>query len=315
MTASTYDEPKTTDASDFIETDDLAPNQLDAVLRSAADLKERQHRGKTAGLFEGVTLGLLFQEPSTRTRVSFQTAMTQLGGESLFLRPDALQLGNGEPVRDTARALSRYLDAVVVRMVDHETVTEFADYASVPVVNGLTDVAHPCQALADLLTLREQFGSLDADLTWVGDGNNVCRSLALVAARTDLDLTVATPPEHGLDDETLSRAASLGGEPTVTHDPAAAVADADAVYTDVWVSMGQEEDRTERLRAFEGFQVDESLLPSDAVFMHCLPAHRGEEVTDAVLEGDRSVVWDQAENRLHAQKALLVHLLGGGPTP
>jgi len=291
----------------FLATDDLAPEQVEAVLRHAAELKAGDPAAEERPL-EGATLGLLFAEPSTRTRVSFQTATTALGGESVFLRSADLQSSNGEPPRDTARALSRYLDAVVVRLTDHDTVVEFAEHASVPVINGLTDRAHPCQALADLLTLRERFGDRAVELAWVGDANNVCRSLVLATAPTDVSLTVATPAGYGPDEATLERAAALGTAPTVTHDPAAAVAGADAVYTDVWTSMGQASSDA-RLAAFEGFQVDAALLPEEAVFMHCLPAHRGTEVTDAVIESERSIVWDQAENRQHAQAALLAHLL------
>ena len=313
MTTTPADE-RTTAPAHFLETDDIPPGQVQAVLRSAADLKARGP--ETGGrLLEGISLGLLFAAPSTRTRVSFQTGTAALGGQSFFLDSETLQSSNGEPPRDTARALSRYVDAVVVRLTDHDTVAKFAAHASVPVINGLTDRAHPCQALADLLTLHERFGDRPVDLTWVGDANNVCRSLALATAPTAVDLTVATPDGYGLDDATLDRAAALGTAPTVTHDPETAVAGADAVYTDVWVSMGQASSRADRLAAFEGFQVDAALLPDDAVFMHCLPAHRGEEVTDAVLEGEQSVVWDQAENRQHAQAALLTHLLAGDIAP
>jgi ornithine carbamoyltransferase len=293
----------------FLDVDDLSREQLHEVLRRATDLKERQRRGKRHALLEDQTLGMIFEKPSTRTRVSFETGMTQLGGHAVFLGPDDIHLGHGEPVKDTARALSRYVDAVMARTFDHSDVVELAEYANVPVVNGLTDDAHPCQTLADLLTIRERFGDFDVDVAWVGDGNNVCQSFVLGAAMTDLDLTVATPEEYEVDDEHMARAAELGTEPETTHDPQAAVENADVVYTDVWVSMGQEERRATKLEDFDGFQVNTELV-SDQYVMHCLPAHRGEEITDAVLESEGSIVWDQAENRLHAQKGLLAYLRG-----
>jgi ornithine carbamoyltransferase len=237
--------------------------------------------------------------------------MTRLGGHAIFLGPDDIHLGSGEPVKDTARALAGYADAVMARLFDHADAAELAAYADVPVINGLTDDAHPCQTLADLLTVRERFGGFDdVTVAWVGDGNNVAQSFALGAALADLDLTVTTPPEYGIDDDVLDRAAELGSTPRIVDDPADAVADADIVYTDVWVSMGEEDEREEKLEAFEGYQLNSDLLAgSDALVMHCLPAHRGEEITDEVVESDRSIVWQQAENRLHAQAGLLVELL------
>ncbi len=294
-----------------LDVDDLTHDQLQTVLTRATDLKERTRRGKPHRRLEGQTLAMLFQQPSTRTRVSFETGMTQLGGHALFLSPDDLQLGNGEPIKDTARALSLYVDSVMVRMLDHDDLVEFAEYATVPVVNGLTDAAHPCQTLADLLTIREHRGDLnDVSAAWVGDGNNVAQSFALGCALTGIDLTVATPEGYGIDEDVVERAADLGGKPTVTTDPVEAVADADVVYTDVWISMGQEDERDVRMDDFDGFQLSDELLADadDPIVMHCLPAHRGEEVTDDVIESDSAVVWDQAENRLHAQKGLMVWL-------
>jgi ornithine carbamoyltransferase len=237
--------------------------------------------------------------------------MTQLGGHAIFLGPSDLQLGRGEPLSDTSRVLSRYVDAVMARLFDHEDLLELAEYSDVPVVNGLTDAAHPCQTLADLLTVREAFGGFEGvQAAWVGDGNNVAQSFVLGSAMVGLELTVATPAEYGIDDRVLERAADLGSPPAVVDSPEAAVADADVVYTDVWVSMGEEDERAEKLQAFDGFQVNEELLgDTDARVLHCLPAHRGEEITDEVLTGDRALAWDQAENRLHAQKGLLVELL------
>jgi ornithine carbamoyltransferase len=289
--------------------DDLSAGELAAVLDRAAAVKSGAEDASDA--LDGRTLGMLFEKPSTRTRVSFETGMTQLGGHAIFLGPEDVGLGGREPIRDLSRVLSRYVDCVMARLFDHATLVELAEYATVPVVNGLTDAAHPCQTLADLLTLRELFGDLaDVRVAWVGDGNNVAQSFALGAALAGVDLVVATPEGYGLDDDVVARAADLGTAPAVVDDPATAVADADVVYTDVWVSMGEEDEREEKLAAFDGFQVDEALLAgTDARLMHCLPAHRGEEVTDDVVEGDRSVVWQQAENRLHAQKGLLLELL------
>ncbi|MFP8955469.1 ornithine carbamoyltransferase [Natrialbaceae archaeon A-CW3] len=296
----------------LLDIDDLSREELFTVLDLAADYKLATKRGYGHEDLAGKTLGMLFQKPSTRTRVSFETGMTQLGGHAIFLGADDIQLGRGEPLKDTARTLSRYVDAVMARVFKHENIEVLAEYADVPIINGLTDDAHPCQTLADLLTIRERFADLDSvSATWIGDGNNVAQSFVLGCALAGIDLTVATPPDHGIDEAVLERAAELGTAPTTTHDPVEAVSDANVVYTDVWVSMGQEDEREIRLRAFEGFQVNMELLEHapEAAVMHCLPAHRGEEITDAVLESERSVVFDQAENRLHAQKAVLSWLL------
>jgi len=283
----------------LVDVDDLTPAELHAVLDRAAALDDAGEP------LDNRTLAMIFEKPSTRTRVSFETGMTQLGGHAIFLGPDDIHLGHGEPIRDTARAVSRYADFIMARVFDHADVVELAEFATVPVINGLTDRAHPCQTLADLLTIREAFDTLDVDVAWVGDGNNVCQSFVLGAAMTDIDLTVATPEGYGIDDSVRKRARGLGGAPAETADPEAAVSDADVVYTDVWVSMGQEDERDRKLRDFEGFQLTGDLVGDRAV-MHCLPAHRGEEITDDVLESDTAIVWDQAENRLHAQKGLLV---------
>jgi ornithine carbamoyltransferase len=296
--------------TDYLDTDDLTTDELADVMTRAEDLKERQRRGKHHPKLAGQSMAMIFAKPSTRTRVSFETGMTQLGGHALFLGPDDLQLGHGEPVKDTARALSRYVDVIMARLFDHAAMEELGAYATVPVVNGLTDDAHPCQTLADLLTIRELFGDFDVEVAWVGDGNNVCQSFVLGAAMTGIDLTVATPAGYEPDAAVLDRAAELGEVPTRTDDPEAAVEGADVVYTDVWVSMGQEEQREERLAAFDGFQVNYDLLDDQRV-MHCLPAHRGEEITGDVLESEQAVVWQQAENRLHAQKGLLTFLSSG----
>ncbi len=298
----------------FLDVDDLSAAELSAVLDRAATYKDALAAGADHADLPGATLGMLFQKASTRTRVSFETGMTQLGGHAIFLGADDIQLGRGEPLKDTSRALSRYVDVLMARVFKHENVEVLAEHADVPVVNGLTDDAHPCQTLADLLTIRERFdGFEDVSAVWVGDGNNVAQSFVLGCALAGVELTVATPPEHAVDDAIIDRAATLGTAPETTSDPESAVEGADVVYTDVWVSMGQEDERDTRLRRFEGFQVNETLLEAapGAVVMHCLPAHRGEEITDRVIEGERSIVFAQAENRLHAQKALLVELLDG----
>jgi len=288
-----------------LDIDDLTSEELTTVLDRAATIKAGEEAGNP---LEDETLAMIFEKPSTRTRVSFETGMTQLGGHAIFLGPDDIHLGDSEPVKDTARAVSRYADAIMARLFDHADAEELAEYATVPVINGLTDDAHPCQTLADLLTIREEFGGFDTvRVAWVGDGNNVAQSFVLGAAMVGLDLTVATPEGYEIDEQVLDRAAELGTAPETTTDPEAAVEDADVVYTDVFVSMGQEDEREEKLAAFEGFQVTTELL-GDRTLMHCLPAHRGEEVTDEVIESENAIVWEQAENRLHAQNGLLVWL-------
>ncbi|SDC98639.1 ornithine carbamoyltransferase [Natrinema hispanicum] len=308
MTTNTDD----TQPRHFLDVDDLSEAELFAVLDRADEYKRAVENGEDHADLSGQTLGMLFQKASTRTRVSFETGMTQLGGHAIFLGEDDIQLGRGEPLKDTSRALSRYVDAVMARVFKHENVEVLAEYSSVPIVNGLTDDAHPCQTLADLQTIREHEGDLeDVSAAWIGDGNNVAQSFALGCALTGVDLTIATPEGYEVDDAVLERARDLGGDPTTTTDPIEAATDADVIYTDVWISMGQEDERDVRMNDFEGFQVSADLLEHapDASVMHCLPAHRGEEITDDVVEGDQSIVFDQAENRLHAQKALLSWLL------
>jgi ornithine carbamoyltransferase len=296
----------------LLDIDDLTTDELESVLDRAAAIKAAQANteasgtvGDTRAPLDGQTLAMLFEKPSTRTRISFETGMTELGGHAIFLGPDDIHLGHGEPIKDTARAMGRYADFIMARVFEHADAVDLATWAEVPVINGLTDAAHPCQTLADLLTLREHFE--DPVVAWVGDGNNVCQSLVIGAAMTGLDLTVATPEGYGIDEGVMKRAEAFGNPPTTTTNPDIAVADADVVYTDVWVSMGQEDEREEKLRAFEGFQVTSDLLAGRAL-MHCLPAHRGEEVTDEAIESDTAIIWDQAENRLHAQKGLLAWL-------
>ena len=304
-----YDNDTTTAfPTDLLTIDQLSPAALDRLLDRAAAIAA----GEETARLDDRTVAMVFEKPSTRTRTSFEAGVAELGGHPTFLGQDDIHLGHGEPLKDTARALSQYVDTVVARLNSHDDLEELAAYADVPVVNALTDEAHPCQTLADLLTLREiaaESGKSLAETTlaWVGDGNNVARSLVVGCALAGVDLRVATPKGYGVDEEAIATAASLGGDPTLFDSPEAAVAGADAVYTDVWVSMGESE---EKLPAFEGFQVDEALLNgSGAKLMHCLPAERGREVTDGALESEQSVVWQQAGNRKPTQQALLLELL------
>ncbi|WP_132059298.1 ornithine carbamoyltransferase [Halorussus amylolyticus] len=319
MSDSTEPKPNATEstpqptAQHVLDVDDLSDDELAAVLSTAAEFKQAHHANEPHAVLPNRTLGMLFEKPSTRTRLSFETGMTQLGGHAVFLGPDATHLDHGEPIPDTARVLSRYVDAVMARVFDHGALETMAANATVPVVNGLSDDAHPCQTLADLFTIYEEFGGFD-DVTaaWVGDGNNVAQSFAVGCAMAGIDLTMATPEGYEPDDDVLARAADRGTAPAVVNDPEEAVADADVVYTDVWVSMGQEDEREAKLGDFAGFQVNDDLLAGapDAAVMHCLPAHRGEEISHDALESERAIVWEQAENRMHTQKALLAHLLG-----
>lgn len=303
-----------TEPPHFIDIDDVSPNELRAILSRARAAREQVG----PSVLDGLTIGLLFEQPSTRTRVSFEAGIARMGGDAVFLASDDLQLGRGEPIADTARALSGYLDGIAARMVSHDRLLELAAFASVPVVNALTDVAHPCQTLADLMTIEAHCGGFDGvSATWIGDGNNVASSFTVGCAMLGVDCTVATPAGHALPDAVVERAASFGGEPALTDDPIAAVEGADVLYTDVWVSMSDTGDRAEKVADFDGFQVNRELLahaPPEAAVMHCLPAHRGEEITDAVMADDRALIWTQAENRMYAQQGLLSHLLGGHQT-
>jgi len=294
--------------SALLDIDDLSRGAILDVLDKSAALKASDSREAPLA---GQTLAMVFEKPSTRTRVSFEVAMTQLGGHAVFLGQDDIQLGRGEPISDTSRVLSGYADAVMARLFDHGDMEELAAHATAPVINGLTDDAHPCQTLADLMTIRETFGEFDIEAAWVGDGNNVAQSFILGCAVVGIDVRVATPEGYGISESVLERAAALGAEPDVGTDPEKAVAGADVVYTDVWVSMGEEDEREAKLEAFEGFQVNAELLEHapECNVLHCLPAHRGEEITDEVLSSERSLVFEQAENRLHAQKGLLLELL------
>lgn len=303
---------------DLLTLDDLRREELERLLGLARYHKEKARRGERVKTLEGKTLGLIFFKASTRTRVSFEVGMIQLGGSSLYLGANDLQLGRGETLGDSARVLSRYLDGIVIRTFDHAEAEDLASYSSIPVINGLTDKFHPCQALSDIFTIGELFGSWQGvKVAFVGDGNNVAHSLMLGCAKLGLSLAVATPEGYEPKPDVVRRARELalegGGELLLSNEPAGAVAGAGVVYTDVWASMGQEAEQEERRRRFRAFQVNESLMSlaaPGARFMHCLPAHRGEEVTDEVIEGKRSAVWEQAENRLHVQKAILEMLLG-----
>ncbi|MDX6504261.1 MAG: ornithine carbamoyltransferase [Gaiellaceae bacterium] len=292
-------------ARHFLTGEELQRDELERLLERAAELKAGRSAGVGADALDGKTVALFFEKPSTRTRVSFQVGVAELGAHPLSLRADELQLGRGESVGDTARVLSRYLHAIVMRSGSHETVAELAAAADVPVVNALTPLHHPCQALADLLTLSERFGALDGlRVAYVGDGNNVARSLALIGGALGVEVVVGAPEGYRLEDGVGARQ---------TDDPGEAVDGAHAIYTDVWVSMGDEAEAEKRRTALAPYQVNEKLLAEardDAIVLHCLPAHPGEEISAAVLYGERSAVWDQAENRLHAQKALLELLVG-----
>jgi ornithine carbamoyltransferase len=290
---------------DFLRVADWSRDELLACLDLADRLKEAQARREEHRLLPGRTLGMVFQKPSTRTRVSFEAGIAQLGGAGLYLSASDLQLGRGETMRDTALVLSRYLDAIMIRTFAQSDVEELAAHAGVPVINGLTDSTHPCQALADAMTIRERLGRVEGvHVAYVGDGNNVLHSLAAVCNRLGMAIVAATPEGYEPDPEETERAGGI----ELVRDPRDAARGADVLYTDVWTSMGQEEERDARLRAFEGYQVNADLLElaaPGAVVMHCLPAHYGEEITEDVAYGPRSALWDEAENRLHAQKALL----------
>ncbi len=308
---------------DFLSILDLSAAEIRRLIDEAAQLKKEHRAGKRNRSLEGQTLGMLFTKPSTRTRLSFQVGMTQLGGASLPLNPAEIQLNRGETLEDTARVVSRFLDGIVIRTFAHAELEAWARAASIPVINGLSDFSHPCQILADLLTIREVRGSLDrVKVAYIGDGNNVAHSWILASGLLGLDFVLAAPEGYDPDPGVLAEAALLwkgsGRPPRVVRDPAEAAVRADFLYTDVWTSMGQERETKRRLKAFRGFQIDAKLLgraKPDARVLHCLPAHRGEEIAAAVIDGPQSLVFDQAENRLHAQKALLVRLLGRKKPP
>jgi ornithine carbamoyltransferase len=295
---------------DFLSLNDLTRDECQALLDTAAAMKSGSY---TARPLTGKTIALIFAKSSTRTRVSFEVGARQLGGEALFLSTNDIQLGRGEPIRDTARVLSRYVNGIMIRTFAQADVDELARFADIPIINGLTDLLHPCQLLADLLTVQEAFGSIAGRVVaWVGDGNNMANSWIEAAGLFGFELRLACPdgyePDHAIYEANARRTKLL-----ITADPEEAVAGADVVNTDVWASMGQESETEARRQAFRGYCIDDALLSTadpNAIVLHCLPAHRGEEISEAVLEGPRSRVWDEAENRLHAQKALMAMLMG-----
>ncbi len=302
----------------FLTLNDVTQDEVLDLFTLAADLKPKRQKGVAHPVLAGKTLALVFEKPSLRTRVTFETGMTQLGGHAIYLTPNDIQLGQRETVQDAARNLERWVDGIVARTFSHQMVERLAGFAHIPVINGLTDGHHPVQILCDLFTLWEKRGKLAGlRVVFVGDGNNVCHSWLQGAAKMGMHFTLACPPGYEPDASILSQALSeakvTGASLTITHDPKTAARKADVLYTDVWTSMGQEEERARRLRDFQGFQLNRELVAEaspDVLVMHCLPAHRGEEITDEVLDGPHSIVFDEAENRLHGQKAILVRLLG-----
>lgn len=296
---------------DFLTLWDLSSEEIEYLLKRAIELKSGKDKNKCPLI--GKSIGLLFEKASTRTRVSFEVGIYQLGGQAIYISPKDIQLGRGETIEDTARVLSRYLDAIVIRTFSHNTLIEFASNSSIPVINGLSDLHHPCQALADLMTILEKRGRFKGiRLAYIGDGNNVANSLIEASSRMEINLTVACPEGYEPDPDVLDRArASAKSEIIILRDPREAAGRTDVVYTDVWVSMGQEE-AEEKKEKFKGYQLNTKLLScanKDAIVLHCMPAHRGEEITDDVMDGPQSAILDQAENRLHTQKALLEFLL------
>ena len=301
---------------DFLSITDLTAEEYEDILTLAARLKRQRYAGVPHPLLAGKTLAMIFEKASTRTRMSFDVGMYDLGGYALYLNAKDTQLGRGETVADTARVMSRYVHGAIMRTYKHETITEFAKYASIPVINALSDKEHPCQIMADSLTLKEKFGELNGlKIAWIGDGNNVCNSLIMASVQTGMEIAVGTPKGYEPDPAAVKFARENGGKVTIYDDPARAVGDAHAIYTDTWISMGEEDIKETKLKDFVGYQLDTPLLKKaadDALVLHCLPAHRGEEITDEVIDSMQSGVWDQAENRLHAQKAILVRLMNQG---
>jgi len=301
--------------NDFIAISECSTAELHELLDASSSLKALYKSGQRDLCLAGKTLAMLFEKPSLRTRLSFHVAMTDLGGHPIYVKPEDIGgIGKREPVKDIARVLSRYVHGIMARTFEHQTVIDLAKYADVPVINALTDWSHPCQAMADVLTIREHFGRIEGiKMAFIGDGNNVARSLAYAAGKLGMKLAIASPPGYELDDATIGQANAMRPDCTIQlHDPKAAVADADVLYTDTWVSMGQESEKEKRRTAFAGFAIDAALMaaaPSHARVMHCLPAYRGYEITDEVCESPNSIIFDQAENRLHFQRALLKKLL------
>jgi ornithine carbamoyltransferase len=299
---------------DFLSLADWSREELEAIFELTKDLKAKQKRGEAHRLLAGKTLAMIFEKSSTRTRVSFEVGMVQLGGHPLFLSSGTTQIGRGEPIKDTARVMARYCDGVMIRTYSQEGVEELARWSTVPVINGLTDMYHPCQVMADLFTVIEHKGNYrDLTYCWIGDGNNMANSWINAAAVFGFELRVATPKGYAPHRAVVERARKAGAKVVYTHDPAEAARGAHVLNTDVWASMGQEAEQKEREQAFVGFQVNGEIVrlaDPGCIVMHCLPAHRGEEITDEVIEGSHSVVFDEAENRLHVQKAIMATLMG-----
>lgn len=303
---------------DFIGLSDYTTEEIRYLIDLAIELKRKMKAGEIYQPLKGKTLGMIFEKSSTRTRVSFEVGMYQLGGMALFLSRNDLQIGRGESIWDTAQTMSRYLNGIMIRTYAHRTVIELARGATIPVINGLTDLSHPCQALADYQTIFEKKGRLEGlKLAYIGDGNNMVHSLMMGGAKLGVNVCVATPEGYEPNPDVIracrEHAEQNGSKLVICHDPKEAIADADIVYTDVWASMGFEAEQQEREKAFRAYQVNEELVryaKPDYLFMHCLPAHRGEEVTEAVIDGDHSIIFDQAENRLHAQKAIMAAIMG-----
>ncbi len=302
---------------DFISIHDCTEEEIFDLLKLAEKLKNEQKNGIPHQILKGKTLGMIFTKSSTRTRVSFEVGMTQLGGYPLFLSSNDIQLGRGETIHDTAKVLERYLDGIMIRTFAHQDVLDLAEYADIPVINALTDLLHPCQVMADLLTAYEKKGRLKGlKMAYVGDGNNMAHSLLYGCAKVGMNISVASPAEYSCDEEIVANAKDdakkSGAEVVITQDPVEAVKDADIVYSDTWTSMGQEAEKAERIKIFTPYQVNKELFAhakDDAVFMHCLPAYRGFEVTEDVIDSPRSVIFDETENRLHAQKAVMATLM------
>jgi len=300
---------------DFLAITDLSPKEVHEVFRLALDLKQKTKKGRKHPLLKGQTLAMVFQKPSARTRVSFEVGMFQLGGHALYLTPADIGLGKRESVADVARVLSKYNDGIMARVFGHDIIEELARFASVPVINGLSDLVHPCQIMGDMLTILEHRGNFnELKISYIGDGNNVANSWINMASRIPMQLDLAVPKGYDPDQSILAKARETGiSEIRILRDPKEAVKDADVIYTDVWASMGQEKEAAKRKKVFKSYQVNEALVANakpNVKVMHCLPAHRGDEITDGVMDGPHSIVFDEAENRLHIQKAILVRLMG-----
>jgi ornithine carbamoyltransferase len=306
------------EVKDLLSIHDLSTKEINDILDLAKTLKTQLKNGEQHHLLKGKTLGMIFQKASTRTRVSFEVGMWQLGGAALFLNANDMQIGRGEPVKDTARVLSRYVDGIMIRTFSHDEVIELAQFATIPVINALTDLMHPCQALTDIFTVLEHKGTLQGlKMVYIGDGNNMVNSLLQACAKVGMDISIATPkgyePDAAIVAEALTVAAKTGSKIVLCEDPLEAAKDADVLYTDVWASMGKEIEQEDRREVFVNYQINQNVMNAakkDAIVLHCLPAHRGEEITEEVLESKQSVVFDQAENRLHVQKAIMVLLMG-----